>query len=88
MYPHEVEDVLAQHPHVQDVAVVGRPSEEWGEVVTAFVILAPGAALDTDDLEQHCRKTLAGFKLPRSWRVVDELPRNAAGKVVKHEIPA
>jgi Acyl-CoA synthetases (AMP-forming)/AMP-acid ligases II len=87
VYPREIEDVLLQHPDVADVAVVGRPSEEWGEAVTAFIVLAPGATFDAEALERHCRQTLAGFKIPRQWRVVSELPRNAAGKVVKRDLP-
>jgi len=87
VYPREIEDVLLQHPDVQDVAVVGRPSEEWGEVVTAFIVLAPGATFDPEALERHCRQTLAGFKIPRRWHVIPELPRNAAGKVVKRDLP-
>lgn len=86
VYPREVEDVLVQHPEVADVAVVGRPSEQWGEEVTAYVVLAGSAALDTDALVAHCRDYLAGYKIPRRWHVVAELPRNAAGKVVKRDI--
>ncbi|ABL83593.1 MULTISPECIES: AMP-binding protein [unclassified Nocardioides] len=87
IYPREVEDVLARHPSVTDVAVVGRSSEEWGEEVTAYVVLASGVTLDVESLEAHCRESLAGYKIPRRWHVIGELPRNAAGKVVKRDIP-
>ena len=87
IYPREVEDVLARHPSVTDVAVVGRSSEQWGEEVTAYVVLAPGVTLDVQSLEAHCRESLAGYKIPRRWHVIGELPRNAAGKVVKRDIP-
>jgi len=83
VYPREVEDVLFRHPHVRDCAVVGLPSETWGEEVTAFVV-APDA--DPADLDRHCRGTLAGFKVPRRYEMVDALPRNAAGKILKREL--
>ena len=89
VYPREVEDVLAAHPAVAEAAVVGTPSAEWGEVVTAFVVPAdPAAPPRLDDLTEWCRQELAAFKLPRLWHVVDGLPRNALGKVVKHELRA
>lgn len=86
VYPREIEDVVVQHASITDVAVVGRPSQQWGEEVTAYVVLAPGGTFDPDDLEAHCRESLAGYKIPRSWHAVAELPRNAAGKVVKRDI--
>lgn len=86
VYPREVEDVLLQHPSVADVAVVGAPSERWGEQVAAVVVIAQGADFDPEELDRHCRSQLAGFKVPRQWKVTAELPRNAAGKVVKRNI--
>jgi len=86
VYPREVEDVLAEHPAVLEAAVLGVTSEKWGEEVAAVLVLAPGATLDTDDLESFCRERLAGFKIPRRWSTTDALPRNAAGKVVKRDI--
>ena len=86
VYPREVEDVLRGHPSVADVAVVGAPSEQWGEEVCAFVVSRPGAPLDVAALDAHCRATLAGFKRPRQWHAVDALPRNAAGKVLKRDL--
>jgi acyl-CoA synthetase (AMP-forming)/AMP-acid ligase II len=85
VYPREVEEVLATHPAVAEVAVVGRPSERWGEEVVAFVV-PRGAPPDPDQLEQHCRAVLAGYKIPRAWHFVDSLPRNAAGKITKGEL--
>ena len=84
VYPREVEDVLRAHPGVADVAVVGTPSDEWGEVVTA-VVVADGP-LDTDELLAFAAEQLAPYKRPRVVRVVDELPRNALGKVLRHEL--
>ncbi|MDQ1402525.1 MAG: hypothetical protein QOG03_841 [Actinomycetota bacterium] len=86
VYPREVEDVLRRHPSVVDVGVVGATSETWGEEVAAFVVLAAGTDLDEASLDAHCRQSLAGFKVPRRYRAVDALPRNAAGKVLKTDL--
>lgn len=86
VYPREVEEVLIEHPDVVDVAVIGRPSEEWGEAVSAIVVLRSGADLDEAALEEHCRRSLAGFRIPRSYMAVEALPRNAAGKILKREL--
>jgi malonyl-CoA/methylmalonyl-CoA synthetase len=85
VYPREVEDVLLGHPGVGEVAVVGTPSDEWGEVVTAFVVTR-GERTDEGELAAFASEQLAPFKRPRRWRFVDELPRNALGKVLKHEL--
>ena len=85
IFPREVEDVLVTHTAVREVAVVGLPSEKWGEQVTA-IIVAAGDAPGTEELGEHCRATLAGFKVPRRYEFVDALPRNAAGKVLKREL--
>jgi malonyl-CoA/methylmalonyl-CoA synthetase len=84
VYPREVEDVLLTHPQVVDVAVSGLRSEEWGETVAAWVV--PGTDFDPDELVAFARERLAGFKCPRVVRIVEELPRNALGKVLKHEL--
>jgi malonyl-CoA/methylmalonyl-CoA synthetase len=84
VYPREVEDVLLGYPGVVDVAVVGTPSDEWGEIVTA-VIVADGT-LDTDSLLEYAAGELAPYKQPRAVRFVDELPRNALGKVLRHDL--
>jgi acyl-CoA synthetase (AMP-forming)/AMP-acid ligase II len=77
--PVEVEQVLASHPGVVDVAVVGMPDPQWGEVVTAVIVLAPGAAApDVASLRDYCAGRLASFKQPRRVEVVDALPRTAA----------
>ena len=87
VYPREVEEVVALHPAIAEVAVVGTPSNEWGEEVTAFVVVRPGhPAPDRDAVREFCREQLARFKLPRRVVIVDTLPRNALGKVVKHEL--
>ena len=88
VYPREIEEVLAAHASIAEAAVVGVPSETWGEEVMAYVVLrdrAAAAELPTG-LEAHCRTSLAGYKVPKHWEVVAELPRNAAGKVVKRDL--
>jgi len=84
VYPAEVEDVLLAHPGVAEVAVSGVPSDEWGEVVTAWVV--PDGALDVDELLAFAATQLAPYKRPRSVRVLDALPRNAMGKVRRAEL--
>ena len=85
VYPREVEAALLDHPSVGDVAVVGMADPVWGEVVTAFVV---EPAPDDDELQAWARERLAGYKIPRRWIRVPELPRNATGKVLKHELRA
>jgi malonyl-CoA/methylmalonyl-CoA synthetase len=86
VYPREVEDVLLSHPSVTEAAVVGTASDEWGETVTAFVVV--DGAPDRDALLDHTAARLAPFKRPRQVHFVTELPRNALGKVVKSELRA
>jgi malonyl-CoA/methylmalonyl-CoA synthetase len=85
VYPREVEDVLLQHPAVGEVAVVGEPSAEWGETVVAVVVPA-GDDVDADELLAFAAEQLAPYKTPRRIRVVDALPRNALGKVVRADL--
>jgi malonyl-CoA/methylmalonyl-CoA synthetase len=80
VYPAEVEDVLLGFPDVVEVAVSGTPSEEWGEVVSAWVVSA-SAELDVEGLLAHASAALAPYKRPRIVRQVDSLPRNSMGKV-------
>lgn len=86
VYPREVEDTLSSHPAVLEVAVVGRPDPEWGESVHAFVVLRPGANVAADELVEHCRSTLAGYKKPRGVTFVEALPKNASGKVLRRSL--
>jgi malonyl-CoA/methylmalonyl-CoA synthetase len=85
VYPREVEEVLLTNPDVAEVAVVGIPSDEWGEVVTAFVVPA-GNQATAESLRAYASERLAPFKCPRRVHFVGDLPRNALGKVVKHEL--
>jgi malonyl-CoA/methylmalonyl-CoA synthetase len=85
VYPREVEDALTSHPGVAEAAVIGVPSEEWGEVVTAFVVTRDNR-LDAGTLVEHARERLAPYKVPRDVRFVVDLPRNALGKVIKQDL--
>jgi len=86
IYPAEVENALFQHPTVADAAVIGIPSEQWGESVLAFLVLHGDAKPETEELIEFCRSHLAGYKLPRHVEFVDILPRNASGKVLKNQL--
>jgi fatty-acyl-CoA synthase len=86
VYPAEVESVLHEHPAVADAAVIGVPDERWGETGIAFVVLEDGTDASEEELVAHCRTRLARFKVPRSVRFVDELPRSGMNKVVKSEL--
>lgn len=83
IYPIEIESVLAEHPAVVQSAVVGVPDEHWGEVVRAWVQVAEGMTVTADELERHCSDRLARYKVPVDFRVVDTLPVNASGKILK-----
>jgi acyl-CoA synthetase (AMP-forming)/AMP-acid ligase II len=88
IYPREVEEVLLLHPAVREVSVVGRPSEEWGEDVVAFVVAKPGVKVETSELDHHCLEYIARFKRPKSYVFETELPKNNYGKVLKTELRA
>ncbi|MFM1881299.1 MAG: hypothetical protein RLZZ344_1533 [Pseudomonadota bacterium] len=83
IYPREVEEVLLTAPGVSEVAVVGAPDAEWGEVVVAFVVCKVGALLTADILNAHCLSHIARFKRPKRYEFVSELPKNNYGKVLK-----
>jgi long-chain acyl-CoA synthetase len=85
IYPREVEEVLLQHPAVREVAVLGEPDPDWGERVLA-VVVARGAAPAATELDAWCRQRIARFKRPKRYLFADELPKNAAGKVLKREL--
>ena len=87
IYPREVEEVLLQHPTVKAVAVVGRPDPEWGESVVAFVVAEESAPVPTvDELDRLCIEHIARYKRPKEYRIVESLPTNNYGKVVKREL--
>ncbi len=86
IYPREVELVLEDHATVEGAAVVGVPSERWGEEVVAFVVPAGDDEVDEEDLSAHARENLSAYKCPKRFFAVDELPRNEMGKVLKGEL--
>jgi len=88
IYPSEVESVMAGHPDVAEVAVIGVPDPKWGEVPRALVVRRPGTAPAADALLAYCQGRLARYKTPRSVSFVDALPRTAAGKVDRRELAA
>ena len=79
----EVEDAIYTHPAVMEAAVVAKPHERWGEVPVAFITLRPGASLQSEELREHLRGKIAGFKIPHEVRILPELPKTGTGKVVK-----
>jgi len=83
IYPVEVENALARHEAVQDVAVIGVPDAEFGEALLAFVVTRPEMTLSTQDMIDFCREKIAGYKIPRQLQIIDELPRNPSGKILK-----
>ncbi len=86
VYPAEVEGALEAHPDVVEVAVVGVPDREWGERVRAFVVLRTGTAVDAGALTHYAKQRLSGAKVPRDIVLLDALPRNPTGKVLKREL--
>ncbi len=83
IYPREIEEILHAHPDVAEAAVIGIADDHWGETLKAFIVLRAGRTTDALALDAHCRISLAGFKVPRHFAFLAELPRNPAGKVVK-----
>jgi fatty-acyl-CoA synthase len=86
VYPREIENVLFQLAAVADAAVIGVPDDRWGETVHAVLVLRQGQSATTEEIVAHCRAHLGGFKVPRSVEIVDTLPRNPSGKVLKREL--
>jgi long-chain acyl-CoA synthetase len=86
VYPREIEEVFYSHPNVVEVAVLGFPDADLGEEVAAAVVLRPGAATTPEELRQYVKERVAPYKYPRVIKLVEELPRNSSGKVLKREI--
>lgn len=86
LFPREVEELLATHDAIDDVAVIGVPDEDFGQRLRAFVVRVPGAELDADGVKEFVRSGLARFKVPRDVVFLDALPRNPTGKVLKREL--
>jgi long-chain acyl-CoA synthetase len=86
VYPREVEEALVSHPAVYEAAVFGMPDDRWGEAVRAAVVLVPGAAVEPEALISHARELVASYKVPQAIEFRVELPRNAAGKVLRRTL--
>ncbi|MEQ1801701.1 MAG: AMP-binding protein [Gammaproteobacteria bacterium] len=88
IYPREVEEVIFQHPGVQEAAVIGIPDEKWGEVLKAFVVLRPGGDLGAEALLAFLEPRIARMKMPKQVEFIEQIPRNANGKVLKTTLRA
>jgi fatty-acyl-CoA synthase len=88
VFPREVEDLLADHESIEEAAVLGVPDEQFGQRLKAFVVLRDGAQLEEPAVQAYVRANLARYKVPREVVFLDELPRNATGKVLKRDLPA
>jgi fatty-acyl-CoA synthase len=88
VFPREVEDLLADHGEIEEAAVVGVTDEEFGQRLRAFVVARNGTVLTEEDIKSYVKQNLARFKVPREVVFLQELPRNATGKVLKRELQA
>ena len=88
IYPREIEEALALHPKVKEVAVIGVKDEVRGEVPKAFVIARDGMTVDEKELRSFCRENLANYKVPKHFEIVPDLPRTPTGKVLKRMLPS
>ncbi len=86
IYPAELENILAACPDVQEAAVIGIASQKWGETPLALIVAAPGASPTTESLKAYCRENLASYKVPQLYELVENLPRNPSGKLLKPEL--
>jgi acyl-CoA synthetase (AMP-forming)/AMP-acid ligase II len=86
VYPKETEDVLYTHPAVQECAVVSAPDEKWGERVQAVVVLKDGFTVSKEELINHCKERLAGYKCPKDIEFWNELPKTSIGKILRRDV--
>ncbi|MBL4895144.1 MAG: AMP-binding protein, partial [Emcibacter sp.] len=86
IYPAELEAVLGSHSDIQEIAVVGRPDDRWGEAVVAFVVLKNGSSLKDTDILDWLGGKLGRYKHPRAFHFIDQMPRNGMGKIVKEDL--
>jgi acyl-CoA synthetase (AMP-forming)/AMP-acid ligase II len=88
VYPAEVENVIYQHPAVFECSVVSAPDPKWGEIVQAVVVLKPGEKVTEQEIIEHCKKTLAGYKCPKAVAFWEAIPKTVVGKIIKKDIKA
>lgn len=86
IYPREVEEVLYSHPAIKEASIIGIPDDYWGEAVKAVVVLKPGIKITEEELINYCKQNLASYKKPKSVDLVDSLPKNSGGKILKKEL--
>lgn len=86
VYPVEIEDTLSDHPSILEVAVIGLPDPYWGEIVAAVVVVRSDRSLDLETLRAHCEGRIASYKIPTRLEVVESLPKNPTGKILKHQL--
>ncbi len=84
--PREVEEFLYTVPEVEECAVIGLPDKEWGERVVAFIVAKPGQTVAPDSVKAYLKARLAPFKDPKEYRIVKDLPKSPAGKILKREV--
>ena len=85
IYPREIEEVLLEHPEINEIAVVGVPDEKWGEIIKAFIVFKK-TGLTLDEVQNFCSNKIASIKMPKIIEKIESLPRNANGKVLKREL--
>jgi acyl-CoA synthetase (AMP-forming)/AMP-acid ligase II len=83
IYPREIEDVLYNHPNIEDVAVIGVPDEKWGESLKAFIVANNPDELQSEEVLSFCEQNISKIKIPKIIEFIDTIPRNANGKVLK-----
>jgi fatty-acyl-CoA synthase len=88
VYPAQVESAIYGHPAIAEVAVIGVPDDTWGEAVKACIVAKPGATIDTDEIIEYTKGQLAGFKVPKTIDVIDVMPRNPSGKILRRQLRA
>jgi fatty-acyl-CoA synthase len=86
IYPRDTEETLLQHPGISDAAVIGLPDEKWGERLKAFIVVSSGTELSGDEVIAFCDGRISSMKTPKDIAFIDQLPRNASGKVLKTEL--
>ena len=86
VYPQEVENLLNRHPAVAEVTVIGLPDPKWGEAVTAVVVSKDGNDLSLEEMKAFCKGNIAGYKIPKIIKMVEKIPKNETGKVIKREL--
>ena len=86
MYPNEVEQVLYMHPGVKEAAVIGVPDQVWGETIKACVVVKEGKNPTEEEIINFCKERLSSYKKPRSVDFLEDLPKNAMGKIVRREL--